>query len=199
MYAPYKGSGLRVCPTWNSGIFWIELKEFKQKQDFTLPKTNIAPEHRRFQKEISNLTIHFQVRTVSFREGRIYEIQQVFFFLWSSLMTFFLRTVLGWFICNKNEVRSDMISRNKQKIHTRTGRTFFFGTNFWHWVHLWLHPMLVFGLEPKGFDFGAWSRGAMSEMMSLDSSDGSNASHSVDVVILLDGNQKSGQLTSWGW
>ena len=34
----------------------------------TLPQTNIAPEHRP-SKEISIPTIHFQVRTVSFREG----------------------------------------------------------------------------------------------------------------------------------
>ena len=35
----------------------------------TLPKTNIAPEHRLFQKERSLPTINFQGRAVSFREG----------------------------------------------------------------------------------------------------------------------------------
>ena len=36
---------------------------------YTLPETNIAPENRSSQKETSIPTIHFQVRTVSFREG----------------------------------------------------------------------------------------------------------------------------------
>ena len=36
---------------------------------FTLPKTNIAPENKPSQKENHLPTIHFQVRTVSFREG----------------------------------------------------------------------------------------------------------------------------------
>ena len=36
----------------------------------TLPKTNIAHENRLSQKEISIPTSHFQVQTVSFREGR---------------------------------------------------------------------------------------------------------------------------------
>ena len=36
---------------------------------FTLPETNIAPENRPSQKEISIPTIHFWGRTVSFREG----------------------------------------------------------------------------------------------------------------------------------
>ena len=35
----------------------------------TRPKTNIAPENRPSQKKSSLPTIHFQVRTVSFREG----------------------------------------------------------------------------------------------------------------------------------
>ena len=35
----------------------------------TLPETNIAPEDRPSQKETSIPIIHFQVRTVSFREG----------------------------------------------------------------------------------------------------------------------------------
>jgi len=35
----------------------------------TLPETNIAPENNVSQKEMSLPTIHFQVRTVSFREG----------------------------------------------------------------------------------------------------------------------------------
>ncbi len=39
---------------------------------YTLPETNMfAPENRPSQKEISIPTIHFQVRTVSFREGRL--------------------------------------------------------------------------------------------------------------------------------
>ena len=37
-------------------------------QSTTLPETNIAPENRPSQKETSIPTIHFQVRTVSFRE-----------------------------------------------------------------------------------------------------------------------------------
>ena len=36
---------------------------------YTLPETNIAPENRPSQKETSIPTIHFQVQTVSFREG----------------------------------------------------------------------------------------------------------------------------------
>ena len=36
---------------------------------FTLSKTNIAPENRPSHKESSLPTIHFQGRTVSFREG----------------------------------------------------------------------------------------------------------------------------------
>ena len=36
---------------------------------FTLPETNIAQENRPSQKETSIPAIHFQVRTVSFREG----------------------------------------------------------------------------------------------------------------------------------
>ena len=35
----------------------------------TLPETNIAPIRKPSQKENSLPTIHFQVRTVSFREG----------------------------------------------------------------------------------------------------------------------------------
>ena len=35
----------------------------------TLPETNIAPENRPSQKESSLPTIHFQGRTLSFREG----------------------------------------------------------------------------------------------------------------------------------
>ena len=39
----------------------------------TLPETNISPENRPSQEEISISTIHFQVQTVSFRfrEGRL--------------------------------------------------------------------------------------------------------------------------------
>ena len=40
---------------------------------FTFPETNIAPENRPSQKESSIPTIHFQVRTVSFREGNLME------------------------------------------------------------------------------------------------------------------------------
>ena len=36
----------------------------------TLPKTNIAPEHRPLEKGIPIGNHHFQMRTVSFREGR---------------------------------------------------------------------------------------------------------------------------------
>ena len=36
----------------------------------TIPETNISPENRPSQKEISVPTIHFQGRTVSFREGK---------------------------------------------------------------------------------------------------------------------------------
>ena len=36
---------------------------------YTLPETNVTPENRPSQKETSIPTIHFPVRTVSFREG----------------------------------------------------------------------------------------------------------------------------------
>ena len=51
---------------------------FWEKPDFceiTLPKTNIAPENRPSQKETSIPTIHFQVRTVSFREGTLSQLE----------------------------------------------------------------------------------------------------------------------------
>ena len=54
--------------------FWSPQKNIKPNSAsdlfgmFTLPETNIAPENRPFQKETSISTIHFQVRTVSFRE-----------------------------------------------------------------------------------------------------------------------------------
>ena len=38
----------------------------------TLPKTNMVPENRPSQKEIHLPTIHFQVRAVSFREGKLW-------------------------------------------------------------------------------------------------------------------------------
>ena len=41
----------------------------KKKKTTTLPQTNMAPENRPSQKETSIPTIHFQGRTVSFREG----------------------------------------------------------------------------------------------------------------------------------
>ena len=37
-----------------------------------LPETNIAPENRPSQKETNVPTIHFQVRTLSFRKGSTY-------------------------------------------------------------------------------------------------------------------------------
>ncbi len=40
----------------------------------TLPETNIAHENKPSQKETSIPTIHFQVRTVSFREGNYFGI-----------------------------------------------------------------------------------------------------------------------------
>ena len=40
---------------------------------FTLPKTNIVPENRPSQKGTSIPTIHFQVRAVSFREGKSFK------------------------------------------------------------------------------------------------------------------------------
>ena len=40
----------------------------------TLPETNIAPENRPSQKELHLPTIHFQVRTVSFREGKLHKL-----------------------------------------------------------------------------------------------------------------------------
>ena len=51
------------------GIFWTHQHTYKTIL-FTLPKTKIAPENRPSQKETSIPTIHFQVRAVSFREGK---------------------------------------------------------------------------------------------------------------------------------
>ena len=48
-------------------------------ESITLPKTNIALENRPFQKESSLPTIHFQVRTVSFRED-ILQLRMTFIF-----------------------------------------------------------------------------------------------------------------------
>ena len=49
-------------------------------KEFTLRETNIAPENRPFQKETSIQNIHFQVRTVSFREGNLWwHLMQNFF------------------------------------------------------------------------------------------------------------------------
>ena len=52
-------------PTFEGQYTWIF------QRVLTLPETNskFAPENRPFQKESSLPTIHFQVRTVSFREG----------------------------------------------------------------------------------------------------------------------------------
>ena len=46
-----------------------------EQSGITLPETNIAPENRPSQKEISIPTIHFQVRAVSFREA-------IYFVVW---------------------------------------------------------------------------------------------------------------------
>ena len=46
----------------------IPSREFHK---YTLPDTNIAPENRQSQKEMSIPTIHFQVRAVSFRKGSL--------------------------------------------------------------------------------------------------------------------------------
>ena len=43
--------------------------KLKKKEEMHSPETNIAPEHRPFQKETSILTIHFQVWTISFPDG----------------------------------------------------------------------------------------------------------------------------------
>ena len=58
---------------------WLEMnttetnkKTISQKWFDTLPKTNIAPEHGPSQEETSLPIIHFQVQTVSFREGNIH-------------------------------------------------------------------------------------------------------------------------------
>ena len=48
----------------------------------TLFETNKAPENRPSQKEIHIPTIHFQVRTASFRDGTCFE--DVFFLLGGS-------------------------------------------------------------------------------------------------------------------
>ena len=47
------------------------LKQNKKTISYTLPETNITPENKPSQKESSLATIHFQVRTVSFREGTV--------------------------------------------------------------------------------------------------------------------------------
>ena len=52
----------KVCSWQQSGI---------HPRKFTLPETNIAPEHRPPKKETSTPTIHFQGQTVSFEEGNI--------------------------------------------------------------------------------------------------------------------------------
>ena len=50
------------------GVKGIEQNSIEQDCN-TLPETNIVPENRASQKEMSIPTIHFQVRVVSFREG----------------------------------------------------------------------------------------------------------------------------------
>ena len=53
----------------NLGKLTWNLKLIQLKSKLTLPETNVAPENRPSQKESSIPTIHFQVQTVSFREG----------------------------------------------------------------------------------------------------------------------------------
>ena len=48
---------------------WLQgPRQFKETNLFTLPETNIVPENGPSQKETHLPTIHFQVRTVSFRD-----------------------------------------------------------------------------------------------------------------------------------
>ena len=49
-------------------LIYVNIKS--SVQFTTLPQTNMAPENRVAQKEIHLPTIHFQVRAVSFREGK---------------------------------------------------------------------------------------------------------------------------------
>ena len=63
-----------------SSVIWISSKSESKGIGNTLPKTNIAPENRPSKKETSIPTIHFQVRTVSFREGIFRVFQSISYF-----------------------------------------------------------------------------------------------------------------------
>ncbi len=53
---------------------------FAESRSFTLPETNMTPENRPSQKESSLRTTIFQVRFVSFREGRSSSVSEEFSF-----------------------------------------------------------------------------------------------------------------------
>ena len=46
-------------------------REGQRKSDLHFPEISISPESRPSKKETSLPTIHFQVRAVSFREGKL--------------------------------------------------------------------------------------------------------------------------------
>ena len=72
-YMGEKKSSSQACKLTNTTTFssppkqgnWVEPKN----NNNTLPETSIDPENRTLKKEISVPTIHFQMRTVRFREG----------------------------------------------------------------------------------------------------------------------------------
>ena len=70
-YAPPMQSNFRVSAVLRfQRKVWVGCGLEGLEGGFTLPETNIDPEKRPSQKETGIPTIHFQVRTVSFREGR---------------------------------------------------------------------------------------------------------------------------------
>ncbi len=70
-----EGSSNRPGVEHNSPTSNVE--EVKQEVKPTLPETNIAPENGPSQKETSIPNINFQLRTVSFREGKLRNMQEL--------------------------------------------------------------------------------------------------------------------------
>ena len=69
-----------ICFSHHESVRYIDLRRVVYRDSLkfhpfwtcsTLPETNVAPENRSSQKGTSSPTIHFQVQTVSFREGII--------------------------------------------------------------------------------------------------------------------------------
>ena len=70
--------GVKVPKSQDDKVDWKFMSFFQMGWDaliesITLPEPNIASENRPFQKETHIPTIHFQVRTVSFREDRYFQ------------------------------------------------------------------------------------------------------------------------------